>query len=139
MNKNLEKYIEFHRENGGTGKLFNFKLLDYKEGCLELEGEFSESSLNPDGSVQGGMMTSMLDDVTSLLIIFETSGQIYPASTDLHSLHHRPLSKGKIRAKATIIKRGRNIASIKGELVDKQGRVATTLMHTAYLVQKPIK
>ena len=139
MNKNLEKYIEFHRENGGTGKLFNFKFLDYKEGYLELEGEFSESSLNPDGSVQGGMMTSMLDDVTSLLIIFETSGQIYPASTDLHSLHHRPLSKGKIRAKATIIKRGRNIASIKGELVDKQGRVATTLMHTAYLVQKPIK
>jgi len=139
MNKNLEKYIEFHRENGGTGKLFNFKFLDYKEGYLELEGEFSDSSLNPDGSVQGGMMTSMLDDVTSLLIIFETSGQIYPASTDLHSLHHRPLSKGKIRAKATIIKRGRNIASIKGELVDKQGRVATTLMHTAYLVQKPIK
>ena len=74
-----------------------------------------------------------------LLIIFETSGQIYPASTDLHSLHHRPLSKGKIKAKATIIKRGRNIASIKGELVDKQGRVATTLMHTAYLVQKTIK
>tara|TARA_Y100000748_G_scaffold1312_1_gene1151 strand:- start:6202 stop:6621 length:420 start_codon:yes stop_codon:yes gene_type:complete len=139
MNKNLDKYIEFHRENGGTGKLFNFKFLDYKEGYLELEGEFSESSLNPDGSVQGGMMTSMLDDVTSLLIIFETSGQIYPASTDLHSLHHRPLSKGKIRAKATIIKRGRNIASIKGELIDKQGRVATTLMHTAYLVQKPIK
>ena len=139
MNKNLEKYIEFHRENGGTGKLFNFKFLDYKEGYLELEGEFSDSSLNPDGSVQGGMMTSMLDDVTSLLIIFETSGQIYPASTDLHSLHHRPLSKGKIKAKATIIKRGRNIASIKGELVDKQGRVATTLMHTAYLVQKPIK
>ena len=139
MNKNLEKYIEFHRENGGTGKLFNFKFLDYKEGYLELEGEFSDSSLNPDGSVQGGMMTSMLDDVTSLLIIFETSGQIYPASTDLHSLHHRPLSKGKIKAKATIIKRGRNIASIKGELVDKQGRVATTLMHTAYLVQNPIK
>ena len=139
MNKNLEKYIEFHRENGGTGKLFNFKFLEYKEGCLELEGEFSESSLNPDGSVQGGMMTSMLDDVTSLLIIIETSGKIYPASTDLHSLHHRPLSKGKIMAKATIIKRGRNIASIKGELVDKQGRVATTLMHTAYLVQKPIK
>ena len=95
--------------------------------------------LNPDGSVQGGMMTSMLDDVTSLLIIFETKGQIYPASTDLHSLHHRPLSKGKIRAKASIIKIGKNIASTKGELVDKDDRVIATLMHTAYLVHKPIK
>ena len=85
------------------------------------------------------MMTSMLDDVTSLLIIFETKGQIYPASTDLHSLHHRPLSKGKIRAKALIIKIGKNIASTKGELVDKDDRVIATLMHTAYLVHKPIK
>ena len=137
--KDFDKYIEFHRKNGGTGKLFKFKFLDYKEGYLELEGEFNEFSLNPDGSVQGGMMTSMLDDVTSLLIIFETKGQIYPASTDLHSLHHRPLSKGKIRAKATIIKIGKNIASTKGELVDKDDRVIATLMHTAYLVHKPIK
>ncbi|MFL3027813.1 MAG: PaaI family thioesterase [Candidatus Neomarinimicrobiota bacterium] len=139
MKKSLDKYIEFHRKNGGTGKLFKFKFLDYKEGYLELEGEFNEFSLNPDGSVQGGMMTSMLDDVTSLLIIFETKGQIYPASTDLHSLHHRPLSKGKIRAKASIIKIGKNIASTKGELVDKDDRVIATLMHTAYLVHKPIK
>ena len=137
--KDFDKYIEFHRKNGGTGKLFKFKFLDYKEGYLELEGEFNEFSLNPDGSVQGGMMTSMLDDVTSLLIIFETKGQIYPASTDLHSLHHRPLSKGKIRAKASIIKIGKNIASTKGELVDKDDRVIATLMHTAYLVHKPIK
>ena len=139
MKKSLDKYIEFHRKNGGTGKLFKFKFLDYKEGYLELEGEFNEFSLNPDGAVQGGMMTSMLDDVTSLLIIFETKGQIYPASTDLHSLHHRPLSKGKIRAKASIIKIGKNIASTKGELVDKDDRVIATLMHTAYLVHKPIK
>ena len=139
MKKSLDKYIEFHQKNGGTGKLFKFKFLDYKEGYLELEGEFNEFSLNPDGSVQGGMMTSMLDDVTSLLIIFETKGQIYPASTDLHSLHHRPLSKGKIRAKASIIKIGKNIASTKGELVDKDDRVIATLMHTAYLVHKPIK
>tara|TARA_B100000586_G_C19800499_1_gene297886 strand:+ start:76 stop:495 length:420 start_codon:yes stop_codon:yes gene_type:complete len=139
MKDTLDEYIEFHRKNSGTGKLFKFKFIDYKEESLELEGEFNEFSLNPDGSVQGGMMTSMLDDVTCLLIIFETKGQIYPASTDLHSLHHRPLFKGRVRAKATLIRKGKNIASIKGELFDKEGRVATTLMHTAYLVQKPIK
>ena len=139
MKDTLDEYIVFHRKNSGTGKLFKFKFIDYKEESLELEGEFNEFSLNPDGSVQGGMMTSMLDDVTCLLIIFETKGQINPDSTDLHSLHHRPLFKGRVRAKATLIRKGKNIASIKGELFDKEGRVATTLMHTAYLVQKPIK
>ena len=139
MKDRLDKYIDFHRENGGTGKLFKFRLVDYSKENLVLEGEFSNFSLNPDGSVQGGMMTSMLDDVTSLLIIIETKGQIYPASTDLHTLHHRPLMKGKVKAKATIIKKGNKIATTKGELFDSEGKLVTTLLHTSYLVNKSIK
>tara|TARA_B100001996_G_scaffold375329_1_gene355129 strand:+ start:721 stop:1140 length:420 start_codon:yes stop_codon:yes gene_type:complete len=135
----LDKYIKFHKKYGGTGKLFKFKLINYSKGNLELEGEFNDSTLNPDGSVQGGMMTAMLDDVTSLLIIIETKGQIYPASTDLHTLHHRPLNKGKVKAKAAIIKKGKKISTTKGELFDKEGQLATTLMHTSYLIEKTIK
>ena len=73
MSDTIQKYLDFHKEAGGTGKLFNFKLINYKEDCLELEGEFPEETLNPDGSVQGGMMTAMLDDVTALLIIITVS------------------------------------------------------------------
>ena len=139
MKEILDKYIDFHRKNGGTGKLFKFKLIDYSKGNLELEGEFNDFSLNPDGSVQGGMMTSMLDDVTSLLIIIETKGEIYPASTDLHTLHHRPLIKGKVKVKATLLKIGKNIATTRGEIFDNEGELVTTLMHTSYLVEKSIR
>ena len=139
MKYSLDKYISFHRKNGGTGKLFNFKLISYSQGKLELEGEFNDFSLNPDGSVQGGMMTAMLDDVTSLLIIIETKGRVYPASTDLHTMHHRPLIKGKVKAKASIIKKGKKIATSRGELFDGKGQLATTLMHTSYLIEKQIK
>ena len=139
MKYSLDKYISFHKKNGGTGKLFKFKLISYKEGKLELEGEFNDFSLNPDGSVQGGMMTAMLDDVTSLLIIIETNGKVYPASTDLHTMHHRPLIKGKVKARASIIKKGKKIATTRGELFDEEGKLATTLMHTSYLIEKSIK
>ena len=54
MSDSIQKYLDFHKEAGGTGKLFNFKLISYQEDCLELEGEFSDETLNPDGSVQGG-------------------------------------------------------------------------------------
>ena len=77
-------------------------------------------TLNPDGSVQGGMMTSMLDDVTALLLINELGG-IYPASVNLHSHHHRPLFKGKVTAKAEIIKIGKTIATVKGEIYNAEG------------------
>ena len=139
MKSSLDKYISFHKKNGGTGKLFNFKLINYSQGKLELEGEFNDFSLNPDGSVQGGMMAAMLDDVTSLLIIIETNGRVYPASTDLHTMHHRPLIKGKVKARASIIKKGKKISTTRGELFDREGQLATTLMHTSYLIEKPIK
>tara|TARA_B100000029_G_scaffold467468_1_gene503738 strand:- start:85 stop:504 length:420 start_codon:yes stop_codon:yes gene_type:complete len=139
LKSSLDKYISFHKKNGGTGKLFNFKLINYSQGKLELEGEFNDFSLNPDGSVQGGMMTAMLDDVTSLLIIIETKGRVYPASTDLHTMHHRPLIKGKVKARASIIKKGKKIATTRGELFDEKGQLTTTLMHTSYLIEKPIK
>ena len=101
MEVDISSILEFHKKNSGTGKIFNFSLIKYEKGKLELSAEFPDMTLNPDGSVQGGMMTSMLDDVTALLLINELGG-IYPASVNLHSHHHRPLFKGKVTAKAEI-------------------------------------
>ena len=80
-------------------------------------------------------MTSLLDDVTSLLVIYESKGGLYPNSTNLHSLHHRPLFEGKVIATASIIKKGKNIATLKGELYNMEGKLATTLMHTVVLTK----
>ena len=131
----FEKYLNFHKLYGGTGKLFKFKFLEYKKGFLKLEAEFSSTALNPNKSVQGGQMNSMLDDVTSLLVIYESEGNYYPNSTNLHSIHHRPLFEGKVIATAEVIKVGKRIASIKGELFTKDGKLATTLIHSAVLVK----
>ena len=131
----FEKYLNFHKLYGGTGKLFKFKLLEYKKGFLKLEAEFSSTALNPNQSVQGGQMNSMLDDVTSLLVIYESEGNYYPNSTNLHSIHHRPLFEGKVIATAEVIKVGKRIASVKGELFTKDGKLATTLIHSAVLVK----
>ena len=135
MDKNFIKYLDFHKTRGGTGKIFNFNFIEYKEGFLKLGAEFTEQTINPNRTVQGGMMTALLDDITSLLIIYESKGSLYPNSTNLHSLHHRPLFEGKVFATATIIKKGKNIATIKGELFNSNGKLAATLMHTVVLTK----
>ena len=132
MEVDISSILEFHKKNSGTGKIFNFSLINYEKGKLELSAEFPDMTLNPDGSVQGGMMTSMLDDVTALLLINELGG-IYPASVNLHSHHHRPLFKGKVTAKAEIIKIGKTLATVKGEIYNVEGKLATTLMHTIFI------
>ena len=135
MEKDFNKFIDFHKTNGGTGKIFKFKFLEYEKGFLKLEAEFTEQTLNPNRHVQGGQMTSMLDDVTSLLLIYESKGTLYPSSTNLHSLHHRPLNSGKVIATAEILKTGKNIATVKGALFTLDGKLAATLMHTVFLIK----
>jgi len=135
MEKDFIKYLDFHKTRGGTGKIFNFNFIEYKEGFLKLGAEFTVQTLNPNRTVQGGMMTALLDDITSLLIIYESKGSLYPNSTNLHSLHHRPLFEGKVFATAVIIKKGKNIATIKGELFNSDGKLAATLMHTVVLTK----
>ena len=139
MKEDFDKYIEFHKKYCGTGKIFNFKYLEYREGFLKLEGEFTANTLNPNQSVQGGQMTSMLDDVTSLLLIYETKGAMYPSSTNLHSIHHRPLFKGEVTATAQVIKKGKKIATVKGELYNSEGEIAATLLHTAVIMKSKWK
>ncbi|MDG2371327.1 MAG: PaaI family thioesterase [Flavobacteriaceae bacterium] len=139
MGKDFEKYLKFHRTYGGTGKMFKFNFIEYKKGFLKLEGEFTLETLNPNQSVQGGQMTSMLDDVTSLLIIYESKGAIYPTSTNLHSIHHRPLFAGKVFATAEVVNMGKNIATLKGKLFNSEEKLATTLMHSVYLIKKDFK
>ena len=135
MKNDLQKYLDFHKINGGTGKLFKFEILEYKKGFLKLKGNFPNETINPNGTVQGGQMNSMLDDVTSLLLIYESKGTIYPNSTNLHSVHHRPLFEGEVIATAQLIKKGKKIATIKGELFNSDGEIAATLLHTAVIME----
>ena len=135
MKNDFQHYIDFHRKRGGTGKIYKFKFIEYKEGFLKLEGEFPSETLNPSGTVQGGQMNSMLDDVTSLLFIYEASGKEFPNSTNLHTIHHRPLFLGKAIATAEIIKKGKNIVTIKGELYNTEGKLSSTLIHSAMIMK----
>ena len=134
--RTYRKSSRFPKNNSGTGKIFQFKLLEYKEGFLKLEAQFPDETLNPDGSVQGGMMTSMLDDVTALLLVIESKGTIYPSSVNLHSHHHRPLFKSTVTATANLLKKGKTIATVQGSIFDKDDKLAATLMHTIFIFNR---
>ena len=108
-------------------------------GFLKLKGEFPSETLNPSKTVQGGQINSMLDDVTSILLIYESKGTTYPNSINLHSHHHRPLGIGKVITTAELVKKGKNIATVKGEIYNQEGKLATTLMHTVFLIKTDFK
>ena len=125
--------IWFNKKKKENTLLHTFKFLEYKKGYLKLEAEFGPSTLNPNKNVQGGQMTSMLDDATSILLVLDSEGKSYPNSTNLNSLHHRPLFQGKVTVVAETIQIGKNMATVKGEIYNSENKLATTLMHTVFL------
>ena len=52
MREDFQKYLDYHKINGGTGKLFNFEIIEYRIGYLKLKGSFNAETLNPNGTVQ---------------------------------------------------------------------------------------
>ena len=45
MKEEFQNYIDYHKNKGGTGKLFKFELVEYKPGFLKLKGFFNSETL----------------------------------------------------------------------------------------------
>ena len=132
--KNLEKSL-IRANSGGTHRLLKTRFLNLENDIYKFELEFSKQCLNPFNTVQGGMITSAIDEITSISVNIFTKDKYLPSSTDIHTTFHRPLFVGKIFGTAKIIKLGKQIVSIEGRLFSPSGKIAASGLHTALLVK----
>tara|TARA_Y100001980_G_C14319306_1_gene140596 strand:- start:23 stop:451 length:429 start_codon:yes stop_codon:yes gene_type:complete len=132
--KSLKKSLQ-RAKSGGTHKFLNTKFLNLENGLYKYELEFSKQCLNPFKTVQGGMIASAIDEITSISVNIFTKDEFLPSSTDIHITFHRPLFEGKIFGTAKIIKLGKQLVSIEGKLFSSSGKIAATGLHTAILVK----
>ena len=132
--KSLKKSLQ-RANSGGTHKFLNTKFLNLENGLYKYELEFSKQCLNPFKTVQGGMIASAIDEITSISVNIFTKDEFLPSSTDIHITFHRPLFEGKIFGTAKIIKLGKQLVSIEGRLFSSSGKIAATGLHTAILVK----
>ena len=130
--KNINKSIERAR-SGNTFHFLNAKYIGLDKDTYKYELEFSRECLNPFKTVQGGMIASAIDEITSISVNILTEDKYLPSSTDIHITFHRPLFLGKVTGTAKIIKLGKQIVSIEGRLYTSSGKVAASGLHTAVL------
>ena len=129
---NIERSMKRAR-SGGTFKFFKTKFLGVEKEIYSYELMFSDKCLNPFKTVQGGMIASALDEVTSISVNVLTNDEFLPSSTDIHITYHRPLMSGKVLGTAKIIQLGKTIVSIEGRLYSNTGKICATALHTAVL------
>jgi|TARA_B100000700_G_C14759023_1_gene721223 acyl-CoA thioesterase len=119
--------------SGSVSTFFNTKFLKQEKEKFIFEVTFPSETLNPFGFVQGGMITSALDEVTSITVNLISEDKKLPNSIDLHTSFHRPVKLGKVIIETKIIKIGKNVVSIEGKLFNSENKIAASILHSAIL------
>ena len=115
----------------GINKFLNLKYLSSKDEEHYFSVSFDESSINPRGFVQGGMITAALEQASSMAFIGDNNGTATPLTTDLHVLFHRSLPLGDAKITVKFIKIGRQIATMEARIFDEEDKLVSSMMHTA--------
>jgi len=83
--------------------------------------------LNPVGDVQGGMLSAMLDDTVGPALAATLGEGEWAPTTDLHVQFLGPAVAGQLIGRGRVVRRGRNIAFLAGDLSQGDKGVATAV------------
>jgi uncharacterized protein (TIGR00369 family) len=102
-----------------------FLAIDSDAGTIEVEFEAKEEFCNPAGNIQGGFLAAMLDDTMGPALAATLAKGEFAPTLNLNISFEKPALVGKLIGKGRIIKRGREVCFLAGELYQDGGLVAS--------------
>lgn len=109
--------------------------VDVEAGTLESNYMATDAFLNPAGTVQGGMLSAMLDDVTAFLVTATLDEGEFCATLNLNVSFLRAAQAGPLLGRARFERRGKDVCNVTGELL-QAGRVVATAVATCLIVRR---
>lgn len=118
-----------------AAQLLGFELVDVDPGAGTIEVAFtaSERFLNPAGHVQGGFLAAMLDDTLGPALVATLGDGQWAPTIDLQVQFLSPARPGTLRGSGRVVRRGRDVAFLAGELRDPEGRIVATATASAMI------
>ena len=99
--------------------------VDPDSGTIDVSFTARAEFLNPAGQVQGGFLAAMLDETLGPALVATLSDGEWAPTISLNVQFLRPAKPGRLRGRGRVVRRGRDIAFLAGELVDGEDVVAT--------------
>jgi uncharacterized protein (TIGR00369 family) len=106
---------------------------DPDNGTIEVAFRATEAFLNPAGAVQGGFLAAMLDDTLGPALVAGLDPGDFAPTTDLHVQFLRPARPGRLLGRGRVVRRGREIGFLAGELLDEDGAVVAVATATVQI------
>ncbi len=96
-----------------------------------------ESFLSPRGAVQGGLIAGFLDEAMGWAHVMATGGAEAPLNLEISMSLLKPVGAGPLRATGRVLRRGRRIIFLEGELFDEAGNLLARSTSTAIPTPRP--
>jgi uncharacterized protein (TIGR00369 family) len=128
--------IEGRAPAPAAARLLGWKLqaIDPEQGTVRVEFEARPEFLNPVGTVQGGILTAMLDDTMGPAAASLLGGDAFAQTLELKTSFIRGARVGPLYGEGRVVHRGREILFLEGSLRDTEGRLVATATATARVI-----
>ena len=117
----------------GNGKVIR---ADLEKKLVEVEFTNGDEHCHSGNIIQGGFIAGMIDNAMSVAVITEGKHLISPATLELKVTYLKSGSQGINRATGWIIKMGRSVAFLEGELHNEAGELLAKASSTARLIAR---
>jgi len=102
-----------------------FTHVDPESGSIEVELQARAEFTNPAGNIQGGFLAAMLDDTMGPALAATLANGEFAPTLNLNVSFHRPAKVGVILGKGRVIKRGKDVCYLAGELFQEGELIAS--------------
>ncbi len=131
----------FNAKQPPTGPLFGMKVLgvDQDKGIVRMSFQPDDRLTNPRGTIQGGIVSAMLDDCAAYAGIVALGEPGFIASLELKTSFLAPAYPGLLMAEGRCLKMGRSSCFLEAELRDGGGKLLATMTSTAVPIRSTEK
>lgn len=111
-------------------KFLGIELEEIDAGVATLSFEIKPELKQNHGVVHGGAIASLIDSATAFAIISLLPTDEHATTVDLTISYLRPLTGGRAKAVARVIRSGKRLIVVSAELFDDGGTLAATALST---------
>ncbi len=122
------------RNPPGSARTLGFHMLSVSQAERRVEIAFSPSAEavgNPMGQVQGGFVCAMLDECMSVAGMIASGMTSVVPTLEMKTSFLRPALPGPLKGVGWVVKQGRTVCFLEGELYDPEGRLLARASATA--------
>ena len=133
----FEEAIRIHSPGFGTFFLARLLGLDitYGEADCTVRCEVKEFMYNPQGSLHGGLIATILDISMGHLLTHKAGVGM---TLQMNTQYIKPARSGIVQARATFLRRGRSINYLESRMTDPEGELMASATSTWRLLEAKV-